>query len=330
MMTLREKTQNRVLGRSAGVPCEVASGLRSHGFEATVQDAGKETMCQRSHGFEATVQDSEAETMCLRSHGFEATVQDAGKETMCQRSHGFEATVQDSEAETMCLRSHGFEAEANASGMMMRVVRPCDERHIRSSFKEGDREDGMIAKNCTLNDDEVAYRCNGTSKNSEVNAEREIVKSVENTDRCDESNECDSANAMRGISSDVEEANRCENSCRNVENASCKLGTSGVECPSVENFEMRIVRRLRADCKLGTGGVECPSAKVDTMQNEQCVSCKLGTGGVVCPSAKMQVVNGQCISCKLGVGGVVCPNATEGAMEDDPRRKNHAAIPTWF
>ena len=31
-MTLRQKTQNQVLGRSAGVPCEVASGLRSHLF----------------------------------------------------------------------------------------------------------------------------------------------------------------------------------------------------------------------------------------------------------------------------------------------------------
>ena len=29
MMTLRPKNQNRVLGRSAGVPCEVASSLRS-------------------------------------------------------------------------------------------------------------------------------------------------------------------------------------------------------------------------------------------------------------------------------------------------------------
>ena len=28
--TLSQKTQKRVLGRSAGVPCEVASGLRSH------------------------------------------------------------------------------------------------------------------------------------------------------------------------------------------------------------------------------------------------------------------------------------------------------------
>ena len=27
---LRQKTQDRVLGRGAGVPCEVASGLRSH------------------------------------------------------------------------------------------------------------------------------------------------------------------------------------------------------------------------------------------------------------------------------------------------------------
>ena len=29
-MTLREKTQNGVLGQSARVPCEVASSLRSH------------------------------------------------------------------------------------------------------------------------------------------------------------------------------------------------------------------------------------------------------------------------------------------------------------
>ena len=286
IMTLSQKTQNRVLGRSAGVPCEVASGLRSHGFEATVQDSRKETMC--------------------RSHGFEAMEDDPGRKTMQQFPHG-------------------FEAEANASGMMMRVVRPCDERHIRSSFKEGDREDGMIAKNCALSDDEVAYRC-------EVNAEREIVKSVENTDRCDESNGCDSVNAMCGVSSDVEKANRGKNSYKNVGNASRELGTGGVVCPGVESCEMQIVRRQSADCKLGTGGVECPSAKVDTMQNakEQCVSCELGTGGVVCPSAKMQVVNGQCISCKLGVGGVVRPNATEGVMEDDPWRKNHAAVPTWF
>ena len=32
MMALRPKTQNRVLGRSAGVPCEVASGLHSHQY----------------------------------------------------------------------------------------------------------------------------------------------------------------------------------------------------------------------------------------------------------------------------------------------------------
>ena len=31
-MTLSQKTQNRVLGRSAGVPCKVASGLRSQYF----------------------------------------------------------------------------------------------------------------------------------------------------------------------------------------------------------------------------------------------------------------------------------------------------------
>ena len=237
--TLRRKTQNRVLGRSVGVPCEVASGLRSHGFEA----------------------------------------------------------------------------EADASGMKRKAVRPCDKRHMRSSFKEGDREDGMIAKNCALSDDEVAYRCNGTSKNNEVNAERKIVKSVENTDRCDESNECDSVNAMCGVSSDVEKANRCKNSYKNVGNASCELGTSGVECPSVESCEVQIVRRQSADCKLGTGGVECPSAKVDAMNaREQCVSCELGTGGVVCPSAKMQAVNEQRVSCESGVGGAVRPNATESDL----------------
>ena len=256
------------------MPCEVASGLRSHGFEAKEDDAGKETMCRHSHG---------------------------------------------------------FEAEANTFGMMRRAVRHCDERHALSGFKEGDRKDGMIAKNCALSNDDVAYRCNGTNKSSEVNAERKIVKSVENIDRCDESNESDSVNAMRGISSDVKEANRCENSYRNVENASCKLGTGGVVCPSVANCEKQIVRRQHADCKLGTGGVVCPSAKDDAMNaRERCASCKLGTGGVVCPSAKMQVVNEQRISCELGVGGVVRPNATEGVMEDDPRRKNHAAVPTWF
>ena len=57
-MTLRPKTQNEVLGRSAGVPCEVVSGLRSHGFEATVQDSEAETMSFRSHGFEAMEDDS--------------------------------------------------------------------------------------------------------------------------------------------------------------------------------------------------------------------------------------------------------------------------------
>ena len=39
-ITLSEKTQNRVLGRSAGVPCEVASGLRSHGFGAEADANG--------------------------------------------------------------------------------------------------------------------------------------------------------------------------------------------------------------------------------------------------------------------------------------------------
>ena len=52
-MTLSQKTQNRVLGRSAGVPCEVASGLRSHGFGAMEDDPGKKTMRQFPHGSEA-------------------------------------------------------------------------------------------------------------------------------------------------------------------------------------------------------------------------------------------------------------------------------------
>ena len=110
---LRQKTQNRVLGRSAGVPCEVASGLRSHGFGAVEDDAGKTTMC---------------------------------------RSHGFGATVQDSETETMCLRSYGFEAEADASGMMKRAMQPCDERHMLSDFKEEECKDGMIAKDDASSD----------------------------------------------------------------------------------------------------------------------------------------------------------------------------------
>ena len=47
-MTLSQKTQNRVPGWSAGVLYEVVSGLRSHGFGAMEDDAGKETMCLRS------------------------------------------------------------------------------------------------------------------------------------------------------------------------------------------------------------------------------------------------------------------------------------------
>ena len=40
--TLCQKTQNQVLGRSAGVPCEVASGLRSHtAMVHGIQDEGK-------------------------------------------------------------------------------------------------------------------------------------------------------------------------------------------------------------------------------------------------------------------------------------------------
>ena len=315
-MTLRKKTQNRVLGRSAGVPCEVASGLRSHGFEAMIDDTGEKTIWLRSHGFGAMEDNAGKETMCQRSHGFEAMEDDSEAETMCRRSHGFGAMIDDTGEKTMWLRSHGFEAKANASGMMKKAVRHCDERHMLSGFREKEREDGMIAKNCALSDDEVAYRCNGTSKSSEVNAEREIVKSVENTDRCDESNECDSVNAMCGVSSDVEKANRGKNSCKNVGNASCELGTGGVECPSVESCEVQIVRRQSADCKLGTGGVECPSAKVDMMMNakEQCISCELGTGGVVCPSAKIQALNEQRVSCESGVGGAVRPNATESDL----------------
>ena len=37
-MTLSQKTQNQVLGRSAGVPCEVASGLRSQCFIYSLYD----------------------------------------------------------------------------------------------------------------------------------------------------------------------------------------------------------------------------------------------------------------------------------------------------
>ena len=40
-MTLREKTQNRVLGRSAGVPCEVASGFRSLKSNLNLKSAAK-------------------------------------------------------------------------------------------------------------------------------------------------------------------------------------------------------------------------------------------------------------------------------------------------
>ena len=245
--------------------------------------------------------------MCLRSHGFGAMIDDSEAETMCLRSHGFEAKEDNVGKETICLRSHGFEAEADASGMMRKTVRCCNKRHMLSGFMEEERKDGMITENDASSDGERARRC-------------------------DNSVECSIVNAMRGVSSKAEEADRSKNSHENVENASCKLGTGGVVCPSVKNCEVQIVRRQCADCELGTGGVECPSTKVDTMQNakEQCVRCELGTGRVVCPSAKMQVVNGQCISCKLGVGGVVRPNATEGAMEDDPRRKNHAAISTWF
>ena len=183
------------------MPCEVASGLRSHGFGATVQD-------------------SEAETMCLRSHGFEAMEDDPRKKTMRQ-----------------C--SHGFGAEANASGMMRKAVRCCDERRMLSGFKEGDREDSVIMRNHASSDGERAFLCNSTNENSEVNAEREIVKSVGNTDRCDESNECDSVNAMCGVSSDVEKANRGKNSYKNVGNASRELGTGGVVCPGVESCEMQ-------------------------------------------------------------------------------------------
>ena len=123
-MFLRQKTHNQVLGQSAGVPCKVASGLRSHGFEA----------------------------------------------------------------------------EAGASGMMKGTKRPCDERHMLSGFKDGDREDGMIARNDASSDSEGAHHC-------------------------DETIEYDIVNAMCGVSSDVEKANCCGNSCENVENASSKLGT---------------------------------------------------------------------------------------------------------
>ena len=181
-MTLSQKTQKRVLGWSAGVPCEVASGLRSHGFEA----------------------------------------------------------------------------EADTSRIMKRAVRPCDERHMLSGFKEGDRKDNMISENYALSDSENAHCCKGACKNSEKNAACKIVRSVGNTDRCDDSIEYNGVNATCGVSSDVEKANRYRNSCENVENASCELGTGRVVCPSVEDCEVRIVRRQRADCKLGTGGVECP------------------------------------------------------------------------
>ena len=181
----RQKTQNQVLGRSAGVPCEVASGLRSHGFEA----------------------------------------------------------------------------EADASGMEREAVRYCKKRHMLSDFKEEERKDGMIVKN-------------------------EASSDGESTHRCDNSVECSIVNATRGVSSNVEKANRSKNLCEDVENARCKLGAGGVVCPSVENFEMQIVRRQCTDCKLGTGGVVCPSARVDAIDAEgQCVSCKSGVGGAERPNA---------------------------------------------
>ena len=110
-----------------------------------------------------------------------------------------------------------------------------------SDFKEEERKDGMIAKNDASSDDESAHRCDNSVECSIVNATYAEFRAM----------------PRKRIAAKTR--------ARNVESASCKLGTGGVVCPSVENCEKQIVRRQHADCKLGTGGVVCPSVKVDAI-----------------------------------------------------------------